>query len=62
MAQWLRALTDLPRGPEFKSQQAHGGLQVCVLVFCLLIDQMLKLVNLLCYKMILEVPSNYISL
>ena len=25
MAQWLRALTDLPKGPEFKSQQPHGG-------------------------------------
>jgi hypothetical protein len=26
MAQWLRALTALPRGPEFNSQQPHDGL------------------------------------
>jgi hypothetical protein len=27
MAQWLRALTVLPKGPEFNSQQPHGGSQ-----------------------------------
>ena len=27
MAQWLRALTALPEGPEFNSQQPHGGSQ-----------------------------------
>ena len=31
MAQWLRALTALPRGPEFKSKQPHGGLQPSVM-------------------------------
>jgi hypothetical protein len=27
MTQWLRALTALPEGPEFNSQQPHGGSQ-----------------------------------
>jgi hypothetical protein len=31
MAQWLRALTALPKGPEFKSQQPHGGSQPSVM-------------------------------
>ncbi|EDM14224.1 rCG23351 [Rattus norvegicus] len=31
MAQRLRALTTLPRGPEFKSQQPHGGSQPSVM-------------------------------
>ena len=31
MAQWLRALTDLPRGPEFKSLQPHGVSQLPVM-------------------------------
>ena len=30
MAQWLRALTALPDGPEFNSQQPHGGSQPSV--------------------------------
>jgi len=30
-AQWLRAPTALPRGPEFKSQQTHGGSQPSVM-------------------------------
>ena len=30
MAQWLRALTALPRGPEFNSQQPRGGSQPSV--------------------------------
>jgi hypothetical protein len=32
MAQWLRPLTDCSsRGPEFKSQQPHGGSQPSVM-------------------------------
>ena len=27
VAEWVRALTTLPEGPEFKSQQPHGGSQ-----------------------------------
>jgi hypothetical protein len=30
VVQWLRALTYLPRGPEFNSQQPHGGSQPSV--------------------------------
>jgi hypothetical protein len=30
-AQWLRAMTALPAGPEFKSQQPHGGSQPSVM-------------------------------
>ena len=31
MAQGLRVLTALPEGPEFKSQQPHGGSQPSVM-------------------------------
>lgn len=31
MAPWLRALVLLPRGPEFKSQQLHGGSQTSIM-------------------------------
>jgi len=31
MAQWLRALTALPDGPELNSQQPHGGSQPYVM-------------------------------
>jgi hypothetical protein len=31
MARWLRALTALSRGPEFNSQQPHGGSQPLVM-------------------------------
>jgi hypothetical protein len=31
MAQQLRALTALPRGPEFNSQQPHGGTQPSIM-------------------------------
>jgi hypothetical protein len=34
MAQRLRALTALPKGPEFKSQQPHGGSQPSVQLQC----------------------------
>ena len=33
MAQWLRALTALFRGPELNSQQPHGGSQPSVMRF-----------------------------
>jgi hypothetical protein len=33
MAQWLKALTALPRGPEFNSQQPHSGSQPSVMEF-----------------------------
>jgi hypothetical protein len=41
MAQWVRALTCFSEGPEFKSQQPHGGSQPsvmeirCPLLVCL---------------------------
>jgi hypothetical protein len=31
MAQWLRAMTGFSRGPEFNSQQPHGGSQSSVM-------------------------------
>jgi len=31
MAQWLKTLTVLPKGPEFSSQQPHGGSQPSVM-------------------------------
>ena len=31
MAQWLRALPALPKGPEFNSRQPHGGSQPSVM-------------------------------
>jgi hypothetical protein len=31
MAQWFRELTTLLRGPEFNSQQPHGGSQPSVM-------------------------------
>jgi hypothetical protein len=31
MAQWLRALTALPEGPEFNSQRPYGGSQLSVM-------------------------------
>ena len=31
MAQWLRAPTALPEGPEFNSQHPHGSLQLSVI-------------------------------
>jgi hypothetical protein len=33
IAQWLRALDCSPRGPEFNSQQPHGGSQPSVMGF-----------------------------